>query len=113
MHELGIIQNTLDLAMETAKSSGASQIHHLRLRVGTLTGVVPDALLFAFDVIRQGTMAAGARLEVENVPVSCWCAECQSEFPSEDWHYECPKCGRWSSDLRRGLELELVSVEVS
>ena len=75
MHELGIIQNTLELAMASAKSSGASQIHLLRLRVGTLTGVVPDALLFAFDVIRQGTIAAGARLEVENVPVSCWCAE--------------------------------------
>ncbi|MBI4662121.1 MAG: hydrogenase maturation nickel metallochaperone HypA [Verrucomicrobia bacterium] len=113
MHEVGIIQNTLDLALETARSSGARQIHQLRLRVGAMTGVVPEALLFAFDVVRAGTIASDARLEVENVPAACWCAICQSEFHSEDSLYECPRCGAMSSELRHGLELDLVSMEIS
>ena len=113
MHEVGIIQNTLDLAVKSAQASGATQIHQLRLRVGAMTGVVPDALQFAFDVVRQGTMAADARLDVESVPATCWCAGCRTEFPSADLAYECPQCGQVSAELRRGLELELVSLEVT
>jgi hydrogenase nickel incorporation protein HypA/HybF len=113
MHEVGIIQNTLELAVKSARASGATRIHQLRLRVGAMTGVVPDALQFAFEVLRQGTMADLARLEVESVPVTCWCADCQREFASEDALCACPRCGRISSELRRGLELELASMEVS
>lgn len=113
MHEIGIIQNTLDLAVRTAQSSGARQIRQLRLRVGALTGVEPEALQFAFGVVREGTMAAQAELDVETVPLSRWCGDCQSEFQSDDWLYECPKCGRVCSEVRHGLELELVALEVS
>jgi len=113
MHEVGIIQNTLDLAVRSARASGATQIHQLRMRVGAMTGVVADALQFAFEVVRQDTMAANARLEVETVPVACWCARCQHEFPAADLVYQCPQCGQTSSELRRGLELELVSLEIS
>ncbi len=113
MHEISIMQGTLDLALETAKASAAKKIHCLRLRVGAMTGVVPEALQFAFEVLSEGTMAAGARLEIETVPARCWCPECQREFDSADWLQQCPNCQRTSGELRRGLELELASVEIS
>ena len=113
MHEIGIIQNTLDLAVKSARASGATRIHQVRLRVGAMTGVVPDALQFAFEVVRQETMAANAQLQVETVPVTCWCPGCQKEFASADLLYECPQCGRISAELRHGLELELAALEVS
>lgn len=113
MHEVSIMQNAMALARETAKSKGAQRIHALRLRVGAMSGVVPDALQFAFDMVTQGTMAEGASLEIESVPARCWCAECQLEFDSEDFLGECPKCGQLSSELRSGTELEIASVELS
>jgi len=113
MHEISIMQGALDLALQTAKASAAKEILCLRLRVGAMTGVVPEALQFAFEVLREGTIAAEARLEVETVPLSCWCPECQMEFESTDWRQECPKCGRLSGEMRCGLELELASVEVN
>jgi hydrogenase nickel incorporation protein HypA/HybF len=113
MHEVGIIQSALEAAVRRAREAGAREIQGLRLRVGAMTGVVPDALQFAFEVVRQGTLAAQARLEVELVPVRCWCARCQTEFPTEDLLYECPQCGALSSELRGGLELELASLEVA
>ncbi len=113
MHELSIIENTLELAVQSARSSGATQIHRLCLRVGALTGVVPEALQFAFDVARLNTMASEAHLEIENVSARAWCANCQTEFQTEDWVRECPRCGNISAELRHGLELELVSVEIS
>ncbi len=113
MHEVGIIQGALDLAIQTARNNGATRIHELRLRIGVLSGVVPDALNFAFEVVRQGTMADEARLEVETVPMVCWCPQCQREFAPGDFPCECPDCHGLSAELRRGRELELASMEVS
>jgi hydrogenase nickel incorporation protein HypA/HybF len=113
MHEIGIMQGALDLAIEKATASAAKQIHCLHLRVGAMTGVVPDALQFAFETLREGTLAAEARLEIETVPVRCWCASCQNEFEPTDMLSDCPKCGRPSAEMRCGLELEMASMEIT
>lgn len=113
MHEVGIIQNALQMAIQQAQASGASRVHQMQLRIGALSGVVPEALQFAFEVVTRETMAAGARLEIETVPATCWCAVCQAEFECPEFLYECPRCHQLSSELRRGLELELSSVEIS
>jgi hydrogenase nickel incorporation protein HypA/HybF len=113
MHEVGLIQNTLELAIEQAKRSKASRIHAIRMRVGALSGVESEALEFAFDVVTQGTMAAGAKLEVERVSVICHCSHCDQEFEPAGFLYECPHCHAMDVAVRRGRELELMSLEVS
>jgi len=113
MHEVGIIQEAVRLALETAESSKASRVHRLRLRVGAMSGVVPDALQFAFDLVCRGTPAEGASLEIEPVSAACWCGACQAEFECEDFVNECPRCHGLSNELLRGRELELASIEVS
>ncbi len=113
MHEVGIMMNTLTAAENAARASGASRIHLLRVRIGRMTGVMPEALESAFEVVRQGTMAADGRLVIETVPVRCWCARCQAEYVSEDLLSECPVCHALGGELRSGLELELASLEVS
>jgi hydrogenase nickel incorporation protein HypA/HybF len=113
MHEYGIMQATLDAAIRQTQAAGAARIHALRLRVGRLSGVVTDALEFAFEALRPGTMANEARLEIETVPAVMWCASCRTEFESPELLCDCPVCGALSSELRRGREMELVSVEVS
>jgi hydrogenase nickel incorporation protein HypA/HybF len=113
MHEVGIMQEAVRMAIETARSRNASQVHRLRLRVGAMSGAVPDALQFAFEVVCRDTIAAGARLEIEPVPAACWCAPCQAEFVCEDFINECPRCHTLSGELRRGRELDLASVEFS
>jgi hydrogenase nickel incorporation protein HypA/HybF len=113
MHEISIAQSTLDLAVAAARESGATQIHELRLRVGVMTGIVPEALMFAFEAVREGTIAETASLKVEMVPVTCWCTNCQIEFSSREMIYECPQCHQFKAELRHGLELELASLEAS
>ncbi len=113
MHELGIVQGTLDAAIKSARDSGASEIHRITMRVGQLSGVVPDALTFGFEALRQGTMAEKAQLEIESIPAVYWCHTCQAEFATEDLFSECPACHQFSSEVRRGRELELVSMEIS
>ena len=111
MHEIGIVQSVLDMATQAARRAGAARVHRLKVRVGALSGVVPEALQFAFDALRPGSVAAEALLELEWVPVAYWCAKCESEFSTEE--DECPGCHEFSSEMRHGLELELTSLEVS
>jgi hydrogenase nickel incorporation protein HypA/HybF len=113
MHEVGIMQEGVRMAIETARARQASRITRIRLRVGALSGVAPDALCFAFDVVSRDTLAEGAALEIENVPAACWCDGCAAEFDCVDFVNECPRCHALSGELRRGRELELASVEIA
>ncbi len=106
MHE------TIALAVRRAHEAGAHRILEIRLRVGALSGVVPEALEFAFELLRAGTLAESARLQIVPVPATCWCASCQDEFGVPDLIAECPRCGQPSAELRRGRELELDSLEI-
>lgn len=107
------MQDTLILATRHAKQAGATRIHRLSMRIGDLSGVVREALEFAFDVIAKDTMAEGATLEIERVPVRCYCSTCAREFDATDCFCECPGCKQPSAEIRAGREMELTSVEVS
>jgi hydrogenase nickel incorporation protein HypA/HybF len=112
MHELSIMQSALDQVLEKARQAGASRVHAIRLRIGALSGVVPDALQFAFEALSDGTPAQGAQLLIEDVPARFWCATCSHEFEATRMFAECPDCHRPSMELRAGREMELTSLEV-
>lgn len=113
MHEVSLMENALAIALEQADRQKAQQINWIKMRVGALSGVFPDALEFAFDICTQGTIAQGAKLEIEYVPVTCYCSNCQTIFQPDDIIYECPQCHQLSQEIRQGKELELTSLEVS
>jgi hydrogenase nickel incorporation protein HypA/HybF len=113
MHEAGLAQTALEIAAGRARERGATRIHRLVLRVGDLSGVVPDALRFALHALSPGTIAGGADLEIDVVPVECHCPNCDHSFRPTDVIYACPDCGAVSSDVRQGHELVLHSMEVS
>ena len=113
MHEVGIMHSTLAHAEEQARAAGATTIHSLRMRVGGMSGVVAEALRFAFEALSAESMAAGATLEIETVVPACWCPHCQAEFEVDDFVFLCPRCQHPCSELRRGRELELASLEIS
>jgi hydrogenase nickel incorporation protein HypA/HybF len=108
------MEETLNLAIVSAESQSAQRIHHLHLRIGLLSGVVPEALRFAFDVVIKGTIAEGATLGIEEVPILCHCTFCDHSFePKDHYLYECPSCHQFSHTLLQGRELQLTSMEVS
>ena len=113
MHEVSIMEDAIALAIERAIEQQATRIHRLVLRIGAQSGVVPEALRFAFDITIAGTIAQEATLEIEIIPVICQCPQCQKVFQPEDIIYECPDCGSICSQTRQGREIELASLEVS
>jgi len=112
MHEVGLMQSALEIAFAEARKADATRIERLHVRVGNLSGVVPDALRLAFVAGTKDTLAEGAELFLEEIAVECSCECCRTRFRPTDVIYACPVCGELSSCLRQGRELELVSLEV-
>lgn len=106
------MESALTLVLNRAQEAGAHRVYSVRLRIGTLSGVVPEALGFAFEALTPGTLAEGARLIIDSVPARFWCSSCQKEFQSDDMFAECPECRRPSGDLRAGREMEIASMEI-
>jgi hydrogenase nickel incorporation protein HypA/HybF len=113
MHELSIALSLIEVATEQIARRNLAQVEVVHLRLGELSGVVADALLFSFDVATAGTALEGARLEIERVPVSVHCRRCDAEreLPSIQ-RLQCPSCGDPTPDVRRGREIELFALEV-
>jgi hydrogenase nickel incorporation protein HypA/HybF len=109
MHELAITQSVVDTIAE--RTSGA-RVTIVRLDIGKLSGVVPDAVAFCFDLVANGTPLDGAKLEIFEPPGQAQCRTCSTEFELDSLILLCP-CGSADVDVLGGRELAIRSVEVA
>lgn len=114
MHELSIANSLVELVKQQIDANELSQVRALKLRIGALSCVHADALLFSFDLVTESTPLHQAELEIETVPVSIYCTHCDSVEPLAGIQsFRCPKCLTPSADIRTGQELELHSIELA
>jgi len=112
MHELSIAMGIVDAALEEAQQRGV-QVSAVHLRLGALSGVVKDALLFSYEVACQDTPLEGSRLMVEDVPIAVFCPKCrQRKILTSIQSFTCPECGAITGDILQGKELEVFALEV-
>ncbi len=113
MHELSVALGILDLAAEEAERQGGPRVAAIHLRLGPLSGVVPEALRSAYELAREGSALAEAELIIEQVPLVAYCPTCAAErtLASPQWLC-CPDCGTPTPDVRTGRELEVFALEV-
>lgn len=110
MHELSIARAVVE-RVEEALAPG-QRVLCVTIEIGALSGVVEEALRFCFDQATAGTPLSGCRLEVQAVPVELFCSSCQQTFRPLS-RMLCPGCGVPSGELRRGRELNILSLEVA
>jgi hydrogenase nickel incorporation protein HypA/HybF len=112
VHELSIALSVLDIVRAAAADAGLARVGTVRLRVGRASGVLPDALRFAFDCSKAGTPAADATLEIDEVPVGGRCESCSRDFTSaERYVLACPLCGGSDFRVTTGDELNVLDLE--
>ena len=61
MHELGITRNLVAIVSEAAQGR---RVRKVWLEIGARSALLPDAVLFCFDVVSMGTALEGATLEI-------------------------------------------------
>ncbi|MEA5153747.1 hydrogenase maturation nickel metallochaperone HypA [Raineyella sp.] len=108
MHELGLLRSVADAVTAAAERAGATGVQAVGLRVGTLSGAVPEALTGAWPIAVAGTVVAGARLELEVVPATVWCPHCGTDQPIDEFFaLTCPVCDTPTGNLSHGREFEV------
>lgn len=117
MHEISIAESIVQIAEAKARERNARSIQVIKLRLGTFTTIVPDALQFAFEIGRQGTLACNARLDIEIVPMVVRCAVCETIVsesraqPVRGVCLICEQCG-FPLEIVSGEELQIEYIEV-
>ncbi len=106
MHELAITQSVVETVTER---TGSAPVAAVRVRVGRLAGVVPDAMRFCFELVTAGTPLEGAALEFERPEGRGRCRACGSEFVLPDLILLCD-CGSADVEVLAGRELVVASV---
>jgi hydrogenase nickel incorporation protein HypA/HybF len=112
MHELAICQALLEEVGRAARGHHANRVAAVRVRCGALSGVEPGLLQRAYEVAREGTLAASATLTIEDSPVRVRCTRCGSESAATPQRLLCAACGDWRTEVVAGDELLLISVEL-
>ena len=114
MHEMGIANQIVEIASAYLPDNfDDSRVERVNLKVGKLTGIVPDSLRFCFSIITKETPFSEAALEIEEVLVKSRCNDCGNEWTVDQASFICPKCNSGNADIIAGRELDIVSIEVA
>jgi hydrogenase nickel incorporation protein HypA/HybF len=108
VHELGITQEVVAIAAESARGR---KVLRVVLEIGTLSGVLPDAVRFCFEPCAEGTLVEGAALEIVETPGRARCKACGGEVPLERPFGQCG-CGNTDLEWLAGDELRVRELEL-
>jgi len=112
MHEVGIADEIKAIVLEKLKENKASKVKKIKLIIGELTSIVPDALTFAFEVVSKETPLEGVKVEIKVVKMKGRCKKCGREFTIEDFNYICPECKNADIKLIAGKEMILHTIDM-
>jgi hydrogenase nickel incorporation protein HypA/HybF len=113
MHELSIAMSIVDLAREEAESRGAPGVDVVHLKLGPLSGVVKEALLFSYEIACQQTLLEGSKLLIEEVPIVANCPACRERRHVQSIQsLRCAECGTPTPEILEGRELMVTALEL-
>lgn len=112
MHELSVCLSMVAQVESLARGHGATGVRRIHVQIGPLSGVESELLERAFPLAVEGTIAAGAELVTEHLPLRVRCTACDAESEASLSDLSCRSCGEWRTDLVSGRELILARVEL-
>ncbi|AHF97672.1 MAG: hydrogenase maturation nickel metallochaperone HypA [Desulfurella sp.] len=114
MHEGAIAQSVVEVLRDIKDQNGLLSITSATLKIGAISGVVVDALLFAFEAIqKEEDFIKDTKLNIIYVNVKARCSICGKTFEfdnTDDLVMICPDC-QMPLAIINGKELEIVDVE--
>lgn len=111
MHEVSIAEDIIEIIKAEMPKYNITKIDSIKIRIGNMSQVMPDALIFGFEFLSKGTQFENAKIIIERVPTKGRCRNCGCEFVIEDIMDNCPECGEIYIDIISGKELEILEFE--
>lgn len=112
MHELPVTQSILDISLKEAIKHNAKRVNSIKIAIGVMGGMVPECIQEYFNLISEDTIASGAKLIFNHIPITFKCTECGEEASSERISFRCPKCGSNRVKMLSGKEFYVESIDI-
>ena len=112
-HEDAFSQGDKDSSVGAAHRARTCTVRTVRLEIGALAAVELEALRFAFDVVKRGSVAEDALLDIVRVPGSAWCMQCSRSVTIAERTDPCPECGSWQLQVTGGDQMRVRELELA
>ncbi|MEA1896747.1 MAG: hydrogenase maturation nickel metallochaperone HypA [Bacteroidota bacterium] len=112
MHELSIAMSIVDIASDYAARDNAKHVSEIEIEVGSLAGIVIDALDFAMEAAVKNTICEDAKWNIIELKARGSCPEKKISYEISDLYSACPYCGKFGHELVQGKELRVKSLLV-
>lgn len=115
MHELGVTRDIARIVVKRATEGHAARVTAVQLVVGRMRNLEEEWVQRYFDRCARNTIAEGAKVSIEYVPIAFYCNDCKSTFTLDvhkDERMHCPECGGSNFDMVCGGELLIKSISV-
>ena len=112
MHELSIAMSIVETCTEEAGKAGGTSVSSVEVEIGKLSGVIPEALEFSWDVAIKDSLLENARLKINEIAAKGRCLDCGQEFEMDDTFSSCPSCGGYGNEILQGQELKIRALTI-
>ena len=112
MHEMSLCESILQILEAESQKQNFSKVNLVRLEIGTLSHVEPEAMKFCFDAVTRGTLADSARLDIIEPPGQAWCMDCEKTVTIAKRYDACPDCEGHKLTVTAGEEMRIKDLEV-
>jgi hydrogenase nickel incorporation protein HypA/HybF len=111
MHEFSLIQSIVEIVLESASKHHLKQVSTVEIEVGKASGVIREAMEFAWEAARKETILDHTVLKIKVIPLLVRCNLCDRQYEPDEVYECCPGCGGVSPEVITGKELKVVSIE--
>lgn len=112
MHEMSIVQGLIAIIKEEMDNTKATRLRSVRVKIGEMAGILPDALKTAFEISTSQNGMDGAVLNIDISPLTGFCRKCKKGFKVIEYRFSCPDCGVSDIEIVSGREMSIVEIEV-
>ena len=112
MHEMTICESIIGQLEDERLRRGFGSVKRLRLEIGMLSCLDPDALRYAFEISTRETFLDGMTLEIDRPPGDAKCLDCGAEVQVSNRLDACPACGGSRLDASGGAQMRLIEMEI-
>lgn len=112
MHEYPITQQIIKICEKHCLEAEAQKVKLVKLVVGDYSGFIGESIQMYFDIISEGTVCSGAKLEIIRVKPKLRCPSCGKNFERAPMSFACPYCGTDGQPTKIGKEFYIEEIEV-
>ncbi|MFW9850593.1 MAG: hydrogenase maturation nickel metallochaperone HypA [Candidatus Thorarchaeota archaeon] len=121
MHEFSAALSIVETAVQAAQQNNVSKVKAVNVQVGEFTFLVPEQLIFNFEIASKNTVVEGAKLQITRKKGVLKCSDCGFEGESEVdpdvppqiavfSPMKCPKCKGSSTKIVGGKEFIITDI---